>query len=71
MGKRTMKVTKLQDLKKEISHIMAESENTEFPLEIVYNRGVEHKQFKITIEEIEEDFFIDPKGRRWEMVKGK
>lgn len=66
-----MKVTKLQDLKKEISRLMAEADELEFPIEIVYNRGIEHRQFKIIIEEYEDEFFIDSKGTKWMKVKDK
>lgn len=66
-----MKVTKLQELKKEIGDIISNAESMEFPVEIFYNRGIEHCQFKITIEEYEEDFFIDSKGTKWMKMKEK
>lgn len=65
-----IKVTTLVDLKKEVGRIVNE-DTAEFPAVITYNRGFEHKTFKITIEEHEEDFFIDSKGEKWMRVKDK
>lgn len=66
-----MKISNLLELKKEIGAIITNPESSEFPLEILYSRGIEHKQFKITIEESEHDFFIDSNGNKWARVKDK
>jgi hypothetical protein len=64
-----MKVSTVADLKKAIGHIINNSDNTGFPQEITFNRGLEHDKFKITIDQLEEDFFIDSKGKKWIKVK--
>ncbi len=63
------KVNKLSDLKRMIGHIINDTNEHEFPRVIHFNRGIEYKKFKVTIEEIDEDFFIDSKGSRWVKVK--
>ena len=64
-----MKVNTVAELKKAIGHIINGADNTEFPKEITFNRGIEFDKFKITIEVLEEDFFIDSKGKKWVKVK--
>lgn len=64
-----MKLGKLSELKKTIGQIINEANSKEFPRELSYSRGIEYPKFKITIEEIEEDFFIDSKGVKW--IKSK
>lgn len=64
-----MKVSKLAELKRTLGQILNESSNGDFPKEITFSRGIEFPKYKITVEEIEEDFFVDKKGTRW--VKDK
>lgn len=66
-----MTINSLLDLKKEIGQIVSNPDSLDFPTELIFNRGIEHSQFKITIEEIETEFFTDPKGRKWQRVKEK
>lgn len=61
-----MKVSKLSELKKSIGQIINDnSPNRDFPKVITFNRGIEFTKYKITIDEIEEDFFVDSKGTKW------
>lgn len=64
-----MLVTKAIDLKSVISKLVKEDKSETFPQVITFTRGLEHPKFKITIEEIDEDFFVDSKGVKW--VKAK
>lgn len=64
-----MLFTKTQDLKKVIAQLVKEEKTGKFPQVITFSRGLEYPKFKITIEEINEDFFIDSKGIKW--VKAK
>jgi len=64
-----MKVNKLAELKRKIGHFLKEDAIEGFPQSITFCRGIEYPKYKITIEEIEEDFFIDSKGTKW--IKSK
>lgn len=63
------KVNKLSDLKRMIGQIINDTSEHDFPRIIHFNRGIEYQKYKVTIEEIDEDFFIDSKGSRWVKVK--
>lgn len=60
-----MKVNKLSELKKTIGQLINDVNSRDFPKAITFNRGIEFPKYKITIEELEEDFFIDAKGNKW------
>jgi hypothetical protein len=65
-----MKLSRLAELKREIGKIMSEGDNDkDFPMEIIYSRGIEFPTYKIQIELVEEDVFIDSRGTKW--VKAK
>ena len=64
-----MQVTKLLDLKKVIGELIQAESNKNFPKTIIFNRGIEFQKYKLTIEQIEDDYFIDSKGQKWAKVK--
>ncbi len=65
-----MKLSRLAELKKLIGKIMTDGEDDNaFPMEIIYSRGLEFPTYKIQIELVEEDEFIDSRGIKW--VKSK
>ena len=64
-----MKVSKLSELTRAIKQLINDSQDEEYPKEVTYNRGIEYPKYRITIDEIEEDFFVDSKGQRWAKVK--
>lgn len=64
-----MKVNTIAELKKAIGKIINESSDKDLPKEIIFNRGIEYSNYKITVEAIEEDFFIDSKGCKWKKLK--
>jgi hypothetical protein len=64
-----MKVNTIAELKKAIGKIINENSDKDLPKEIIFNRGIEYSNYKITVEAIEEDFFIDSKGHKWKKLK--
>ncbi len=64
-----MLLTKTVELKRVIAQLLKDEKSGKFPQVITFSRGLEFPKFKITIEEINEDFFIDSKGNKW--VKAK
>lgn len=67
--RKQMKINKLADLKRAIGDIIVNDSTKEFPLVINFSRGLQHAKYKITFEEIEEDFFVDSKGIKWMKIK--
>ena len=61
-------ISKMAELKSIIGNALIDSKNKQFPIEILYSRGIVHPKFKIIIEQIEEDFFIDANGIKWRKV---
>lgn len=59
------------ELKKTIGQIFKGKGDIErtIPDEIIFNRGIEYTKYKITIQIVEEDFFVDSKGNKWQKVK--
>ena len=66
---KNMKITKSSELKSLIMHAIREYSSAHFPFIINFSQGMEHPEYKITIEEVEQEFFIDSKGTRWQKVK--
>lgn len=64
-----MFLTKTIDLRNVIAKIINDDTSENFPKVITFSRGIEFPKYKITIEEIEEDFFVDSKGVKWAKVK--
>lgn len=62
-----MKFNNLSELKKSLSQIMKDTSDGTTKT-IIYNRGLDFPKYKLTIEEIEEDFFIDSRGVKWMKV---
>lgn len=64
-----MKVSTIAELKRAIGKIINDTPEKELPKEITFNRGIEYSKYRITIQAIEEDFFVDSKGIRWKKMK--
>ncbi len=64
-----MKFNNLGDFKGAISSIFQKVEENESPVEIIYSRGIDFPKYKITFQELHEDFFIDSKGQKWARIK--
>lgn len=60
-----MMICKKVELKQQMAKIFNEDSETKFPASFTFSRGIEFPKYKITIEEIDEDFFIDSKGTKW------
>ena len=56
-------------LKREIELAVGPTPKDKFPLHLTYNEGMECPTFKITIEELEIDTYIDATGQKWKKVK--
>lgn len=64
-----MNITKRAELRKLVWNLLSERNNEPLPRELIFNRGIDFPKYKITIEELVEDFFIDSKGQKWARVK--
>jgi hypothetical protein len=64
-----LKANSLADLKRVLVSCIRTEEDNEFPKSITYSKGIEHPKYRITIEEIEDDFFVDSKGVKWIKVQ--
>lgn len=64
-------ISKYSELNRAIKRIVAiedEGEN-EFPIEFTYNEAMDCPTYKITIDRLEVDTFIDSKGQKWRKVE--
>ena len=59
-----MKFNNLSEFKKSLSQLLKDTSDGTTK-KIIYNRGLEYPKYQITIEEIEEDYFVDSKGVKW------
>lgn len=64
-----MHITHLPTLNRELKRILSAYKAEEFPLVIHFNQGMEHPQFKMTIERTESETFTDKTGQKWKKVK--
>ncbi len=60
---------KISDLKKRLSEVINEIDVDQLPETLIYNPGFGFAKYKITINEIQEDFMVDSKGVKWMRVK--
>lgn len=58
----------MPNLAREMRMILKAYKTVEFPLSIFFNEGMEHPQFKISIEKSETDSFTDKNGQKWKKV---
>jgi hypothetical protein len=56
---------KISKLKSRITELIRSVPNKEFPFVLTFNEMITHPRYRITIEVIEEDSFIDSEGRKW------
>lgn len=63
------KVSTIAELKRAIGKIINDTPESELPKEITFSRGIEYSKYKITIEAIQEDTFVDAKGVVWKKIK--
>jgi hypothetical protein len=60
-------ITRLPELRRRVSSVVGK--DIDEPVEIYFQDGVISPKYKITIEMIEDDYFIDAKGRKWLRAK--
>ena len=63
-------ITKIAELKRRIGQIIKEIPDNKLPTILEFHEGMEFPKYKITVEALEEDFFVDAKGAKWKRVKG-
>lgn len=63
------KLTRHIDLNNKIKMLMRTHELQKFPYEFIFNLGMEHPQFKFTIEIQDSDTYIDSNGQKWKKIK--
>ena len=67
-----IKLSKTSELKKRIGDFVDQDEDErESKAIFLLDESLESTKFKITIEEIEQDFYIDKKGVKWVREKKK
>ena len=62
-------ITKIAELKKRLGQIIKEIPDVNLPTILEFHEGMEFPKYRITIEALEEDFYIDAKGKKWKRVK--
>ncbi len=61
--------TSFPNISREIKRIILQYEGHKYPQQIYFNMGMEHPQFKIIIEKIDNDTYTDSRGQKWKKVK--
>lgn len=59
------KFDKFGRLKIQLTRDMRKDDMTQFPLQYILEEGFEHPSYKVTVELVEKDFFVDSKGQKW------
>lgn len=62
-------ITKVAELKKRIGYIINDHPHLDEPVTLEFHEGMEFPKYRITIEALEEDFYVDAKGKKWKRVK--
>jgi hypothetical protein len=63
-----MYINHLPALCRELKTVLTAYKVGQFPLIMHFNQGMEHPQFKITIERAECETFTDKNGQKWKKV---
>ncbi len=63
-----MKIDHLPDLNRQIKNLMFRPTEDIWPFVIDYCEGMEFPQYRITIEKIDCDTFVDANGQTWKKV---
>lgn len=56
------------ELKKFLKDIMESDEIPKEPITLIFDQGIGFPQFKITVEAIDNPYFIDKNGQKWMKV---
>jgi hypothetical protein len=57
--------SRISDIKREITQLLKATPDDKFPETMTYQEDGNIDQYKITIELVDKDHFIDSKGRKW------
>jgi len=58
----------LKKIMQSIKHCMTYADDYEFPVKFNLHEGMEHSKFKVTIEMMESNTFIDSTGQIWKKI---
>jgi hypothetical protein len=61
-------IKKISELKRSVGRLIHETPDRELPQILIYKEGLEFSKYKITIEVVQEDYFVDGKGQKWKKV---
>ncbi len=61
-------ITKMSHLKRAVAQVINEIDVDELPIVLSFHEGMEFSKYKITIQAIEEDSFVDANGKKWKRV---
>lgn len=59
------KFNKFGRLKVELTRDMRQNDMKNFPLEYIYEESFEKPSYKVTVDLVEKEFFIDSMGVKW------
>jgi hypothetical protein len=62
------KFTKISQIKAQLDRLL-QAPIDQLPQSYIYDRGIGNVHFKITVDSINHDFFIDDHGQKWMKVK--
>ena len=62
---KTEEITKINELKSNITNCIRQESKNQFPMHFLYKDTLTAPLFKITVEIVEKDFFIDDRGIKW------
>lgn len=60
-----MTINKMPALKRAVDQIIKTFPVSKFPQTLFYKEGFEHTKYRINIDIVEENSFIDANGRKW------
>ena len=64
-----MKISKPSELNSFVRETVTQHASKEFPVVFTFGLGMEHPEFRITIEKTAVDTFTDASGQKWKKVK--
>jgi hypothetical protein len=60
-----VKITKIAELNRQIKRLIVEDKVKDYPVEYEFNQGMEFPNYRIIVEKVDSDFYIDSKGTKW------
>jgi len=63
------KVSKKSEINKNIKELIFKTDPKNLPQSFVFDRGIGKTHYRLTVETIENNFFVDEHGQKWAKVK--